>query len=334
MQPYIRGGVLENFPDTARKLGGDPAKLLELADVAPEVISVPGIFLPYANYMRLMAVAAKATGTPHFGLLMSRSGNAETLGTVGMIMSQADTVGAAWDTLSYFYRLHDTYGQVRLYRYPDTVMISYGLPRNDQPGTRQVYDVGAGVTANIMRQLCGSQFLGEEIRLPFAEPVDLSPYAELPYKKTSFGASSLEIHVSAKLMAQPIQGRSEELRDVLDGYFARQLGNQRSFSQLVEDMIRRLLPTGECTLPHVAETLATSQRTLQVRLDQEGTSFRQLLEDVRRQIATFHLRRGDMQLTQLAMVLGYSELSAFSRSFRGWYGMSPRRWVQRGDWRA
>ena len=98
-------------------------------------------------------------------------------------------------------------------------------------------------------------------------------------------------------------------------------------SRRVEDIIRSLLPTGDCTLPRVADTLSTSDRTLQARLESEHSSFRELLEKVRREIATYHLSRGDIQLTQLAMILGYSELSAFSRSFRRWYGVSPRRWA-------
>ena len=90
------------------------------------------------------------------------------------------------------------------------------------------------------------------------------------------------------------------------------------------------MPTGHCTLALVAQTLATAERTLQARLEAERSSFRELLEKVRREIATYHLSRGDMQLTQLAMILGYSELSAFSRSFRRWYGVSPRKWVSGG----
>ena len=77
----------------------------------------------------------------------------------------------------------------------------------------------------------------------------------------------------------------------------------------------------------VADTLSTSDRTLQARLESEHSSFRELLEKVRREIATYHLSRGDIQLTQLAMILGYSELSAFSRSFRRWYGVAPKRWA-------
>lgn len=335
LQSYIRGGVLEYFASTVEALGGDVSALLREADVAPEVMSIRGTFLPYSSYMRLMHCAAEATATPHFGLLMARRGNAETLGTVGIIMTQADTVGGAWQTLSQFYRIHDTYGRVRIWRYPGSVMLSYGLPRNDQPGTRQVYDVAAGMMGNIMRQFCGVDFMAEEIILPFAEPADVSVYAALPARRVRFGSSAVEMHVAPSLIEQSLPGRDQELRTALGDYFtATPLGSAQSTARMVEDMIRRLLPTGECTLPRVAQTLATTTRTIQARLETEQTSFRQILENVRREIATFHLRRGDMQLTQLAMVLGYSELSAFSRSFRSWYGVSPRKWAEQGSWSA
>ena len=327
MKPYIRGGILEYFAATVEQLGGDVAGLLEAADVAPEVLTVPGIFLPYASYMRLLHLAAAETGTAHGGLLRARPSNAETLGTIGIIMTQAETVVSAWDTLIHFYRIHDTYGQVRMKQAPDASMVSYTIPNNKHPGSRQVHDVAAGITTNIMRRFCGAQFRAQAICFPYPEPRDLSPYAGLQAQKISFGADAMKMYFDSALMQQPLQGRSDELRLALGGYFSTRRGVKRSAAGEVEDMIRRLLPTGDCTLPRVAETLATTPRTLQAKLEHEHLSFREILENVRREIATFHLRRGDMQLTQLAMVLGYSELSAFSRSFRAWYGVSPRMWA-------
>jgi AraC-like DNA-binding protein len=148
-----------------------------------------------------------------------------------------------------------------------------------------------------------------------------------------FDTDTVEIRFDLDLIDRKIQGSSAEMRSVLDNYFAtRKVDAAYSVSRKVEDMIRRLLPTGNCTLPLIADTLSVTVRTLQIHLEAEQGSFRQLLEKVRREIATYHLRRGDMQLTQLAMVLGYSELSAFSRSFRSWYGVSPRQWVASGKW--
>ena len=333
MQPYIRGGILEYFPRTVEALGGDPSPLLAEADVAPEVLSIPGTFLPYASYMRLMDSAARRLDAPHFGLEMARHGNAETLGTIGLIMQQAQSIGAAWDTMGQFYRIHDTYGSVKLRRAGGYAVVSYGIPRNDQPGARQIYDVAGGMVCNIMRQFCGPDFRALEIGFPYQKPPDLKHYRHLPSDKLRFGTTALELYLESVVLDQPLPGgKSDELKLVLDDYFSTHAGPV-STAQRVEDMIRRLLPTGVCTLPRVAETLSMSVRTLQAKLDEEQNSFRQILENVRREIAVYHLRRGDMQLTQLAMVLGYSELSAFSRSFRNWYGVSPRRWLEQGDWR-
>ena len=334
MQPYIRGGILEYFPQTVTDFGGDPAALLAEVDVAPEVLTIPGIFLPYASYMRLLGCAARRLEAPHFGLAMSRPATAETLGTIGLIMQQAHTVGEAWETVARFYRIHDTYGRVKLRRAGGIAVVSYGIPHNEQPGARQVYDVAAGIVSNIMRQFCGPQFRALEIGFPYPKPADLKPYRQLPTDRMGFGTTALEFCLESAVLDKPLPGgQSDELKLVLGDYFSTH-GQPVSTSQQVEDMVRRLLPTGACTLPIIAETLSTTVRTLQARLDEEEVSFREILENVRREIAVHHLRRGDMQLTQLAMVLGYSELSAFSRSFRNWYGMSPRQWAERGDWRA
>ena len=328
MTPYIRAGILEHFQATVASLGADAGALLRQADVAPEVITLPGIYLPYANYMKLMDLAARATGTPHFGLEMMRSATTETLGTAGIIMTEAETVRDAWGALIHFYAIHDTYGTVSMWQTGDQTVMSYTIPRNDLPGARQVYDAAAGIATNIMKQFCGAGYRSSAYGLPYPEPEDLSCYAALGTGDLRFDAAAMEMHFDRKLLDRQLAWGPDERGAALDHYFAvQETGAINPTSRRVEDIIRRLLPTGNCTLRRVADTLSTTHRTLQSRLEAEHSSFRELLEKVRREIATYHLSRGDMQLTQLALVLGYSELSAFSRSFRQWYGVSPRAWV-------
>ncbi len=334
MKPYIRGGILENFRTTAENLGADVDALLAGADVAPEVLSIPGIYLPYANYMRLMDGAARATGAPHFGLEMTRNMSTGNLGVMGLVMSQAKTVGTAWRSFDRFYRIHDTYGTVNMEEAAGLAIISYGIPRNDLPGARQVYDAAAGISNNIMKQFCGAGFRALGFGFPYPEPTDLACYERLGSGQIRFGTHAMEMYFDRALLRQDLPGGSDEMRLLIDQYFSSvpDVAEHRPVSHRVEDLIRRLLPTGECTLPRIAGALFVSERTLQLQLAGEQCSFRELLEKVRREIATYHLRRGDMPLTQLALVLGYSELSAFSRSFRAWCGVSPREWAASGAW--
>jgi AraC-like DNA-binding protein len=96
----------------------------------------------------------------------------------------------------------------------------------------------------------------------------------------------------------------------------------------VRDIIGQALPSGECSLERVAATLELHPRVLQKRLQQEGSSYVKLLQDTRLTIAREHLRVGSMSITDLALNLGYADVSVFSRNFRRLTGMSARQWQQ------
>ncbi|MBO6758366.1 MAG: helix-turn-helix domain-containing protein [Roseibium sp.] len=91
----------------------------------------------------------------------------------------------------------------------------------------------------------------------------------------------------------------------------------------IKTAINEHLKTGTCTLEQVAESVGKSQRSLQRVLELHGTSFRQLTDDIRRSIAARYLQESDLSLKEIAFLLGFSNLSSFSRAVKGWYGTSP-----------
>ena len=91
--------------------------------------------------------------------------------------------------------------------------------------------------------------------------------------------------------------------------------------------IARQLVKGESGIEHLAREMATSVRTLQRRLKEEGLSYSELQNDVRRTLALNLLENQTLALGQIAFSLGYSEVSAFNHAFRRWFGQSP------GDYR-
>ena len=94
----------------------------------------------------------------------------------------------------------------------------------------------------------------------------------------------------------------------------------------VKDIMGQLLPSGECSVGRVAATLDVHSRVLQKRLQKEGTNYAVLLRETRLDIAKQHLRARTMAITDLALNLGYAEVSVFSRNFKQWTGLSPRAW--------
>ena len=92
---------------------------------------------------------------------------------------------------------------------------------------------------------------------------------------------------------------------------------------VVDGLVRRLLPSGAAELSVVADELGMHPRTLQRRLEEEGVTFAEVVQGVRRRTAEQYLRDSDMSLRHLASELGYLEQSTFTRACRRWFGMSP-----------
>jgi AraC-like DNA-binding protein len=96
----------------------------------------------------------------------------------------------------------------------------------------------------------------------------------------------------------------------------------------VRQVLCRLLPQGEPKREAVAQALLLSERTLQRRLQEEGTSYQQLLDDTRRELAEQYLAQPNLPLLEIAYLLGFADPSNFFRAFRRWFDATP------GEYRA
>ena len=101
-------------------------------------------------------------------------------------------------------------------------------------------------------------------------------------------------------------------------------GAQTRFRAGVENAIAPLLPHGKANVEAVAQQLAMSPRTLARRLSEEDTSFSDVLEGLRNDLAARYLAGKEFGIAQIAWLLGYQETSAFSRAFKRWTGKAPR----------
>ena len=118
----------------------------------------------------------------------------------------------------------------------------------------------------------------------------------------------------------------ERLLRILKDYCAeilRQRPERVDLKRDIEHLVARLLPSGSVTTKSVAKELGLSERTMARRLADAGTSFRQIIEEVRRELAKRYMVEPDVRPSQIARLLGYSEPSAFTHAFRRWTGRSP-----------
>jgi len=130
-------------------------------------------------------------------------------------------------------------------------------------------------------------------------------------------------------LERPFPGYNPELLEILTPALSDALGEldaSESTGDQVKAVLKGKLASGRPDLSDVARDLGLSERTLQRRITEEGTSFRALLNDARREWGCQLLRDGASDIDEIAYLLGYQDARSFCRAFREWEGMPPGRW--------
>ncbi|MGJ5070584.1 AraC family transcriptional regulator ligand-binding domain-containing protein [Bradyrhizobium oligotrophicum] len=144
-----------------------------------------------------------------------------------------------------------------------------------------------------------------------------------------FGAARNRLILKAEDLDRPFPGHNQELLEILTPALASALGELQARSSIKEQVkvvLKRSLASGRPELSDVARDLGVSDRTLQRRITQEGTSFRALLAEARLELGRQFLSDPTAEIDEVACLLGYQDASSFYRAFRYWEGVTPSRW--------
>ena len=197
---------------------------------------------------------------------------------------------------------------------------------NPQQSTRQRIEMALGVMLRLMRQFLGAGWQPRRVCFEHPAPRDLGAHQRLFGRCVEFGCD-FNCIVCAKA---DLDARNPSADPAMARY-AQQLldasANPQQGKTMLEDVRRTillLLPSGRCTIEQVAEYLGVVCRTIQRRLAERGQSFSSLVNDIRKELATRHVIESDRPLVEVAMLLGFSAPSGFSRRYHGQFGCSAK----------
>jgi AraC-like DNA-binding protein len=180
----------------------------------------------------------------------------------------------------------------------------------------------------LCRELTGLRLVPSRVRFIHQRGEDQA--AELSKffgKVIAFGAPVDDIAFPRNVADARIRSADPYLNKLLLDYCEDALSHRKragTFRASVENAIAPLLPHGKASVEEIARQLAMSPRTLARRLSEEGTSFSDVLEGLRNDLAARYLGEKEFGIAQIAWLLGYQETSAFSRAFKRWTGKAPR----------
>ena len=199
-----------------------------------------------------------------------------------------------------------------------------------EPVRRFVLLRDASAAVQLWRETLGRPVVPRRVALRLPAPDDPGPYEAAFGRRPEFGAARSVVAFDEDLLDQPLPQAAPltaasceaQCRELLDRRHAR-----HGTSGRVRDVLLRE-PTRMPGQEEVAATLHTSVRTLRRQLDEEGTSFRAVLDQTREYLAEELLVTAGLSVEQVAERIGYSESSSFVHAFRRWKGVSPGRWAQ------
>lgn len=323
----LRVGTLTGLPDVLRELGADPAQVTAAADVDVALFGDPENTISFVALGRLLGLCAERTRCPHFGLLVGQRGGPTSLGIVGYLMQHSPDVGSALRNLILHLHLHDRGAVPTLCVRDGIVSLGYAIYLRGVTSASQIYDGAIAIGFNIMRSLCGPDWLPMEVHFSHSKPDDLTPYRRFFKAPLRFGAEQTTLMFRARWLTRPLPGADATLRGILQRRVeALEANGGVDIVAQLRRVLRSLLLTGSGSLDQVAQLFSMHRRTLNRRLEASGATFQRLVEETRYEIARQLLDDTRMSVVEIAGALDYADASAFTRAFKRWSGSSPAAW--------
>lgn len=305
--------------------GVDARELFLAQGLDPDALGDPSARYPVGRVRRLIADAAQLSGASCFGLALARQWHPTTLHAIGMAWFSSYTLRDAFERLQRKLALVNDALTGDFHREGDVYLLRLTDRRDDQRPPAEAMHGAFGLLVEMARSSLGPAFAPRRVTFAHEAPdcmASLEAFFRCPVQQ---GADDFVLEMDAADLERPLLTGNLDLLRSADAVIADYMDrlDLAGFAARARQEILRQLPAGSVTEESVAAALHVSLRTLQRRLAEEGTAYRQLLQSVRRELAEQYIADDRYSITEIAYLLGFSEPSSFARSFRRWTGSSP-----------
>ena len=323
----VRIGTVAAIPKVLNELGYDPVVVFSEIGFDQSLFDDPDNVIPYALRSRLIQHCVNKTQCQHFGLLIGQYGGASSLGLVGFLVQQSPDVRTALNSLVRYAHLHVQGATINLEEEEGSAFLGYSIYQPNVEAREQIECGAVAIAFNILRKLCGPSWIPKDILFSHSKPADVHPFQKLFKAPLIFNAERNGILFSAEWLQRPVVGADPDLHYYLQKQVQQLESRYKDdFVEQVRRVLHSSLLSQQAHADQVAALFSMHSRTLHRRLKTHGTSFHELADEGRFEIAQQLLENSSMELSQIAASLDYADASAFTRAFRRWSGTTPAHW--------
>ncbi|MES2443520.1 MAG: AraC family transcriptional regulator ligand-binding domain-containing protein [Pseudomonadota bacterium] len=322
-----RAATLTNYVEVAESVGLDPDAMLARAGLSRALLADPDRQIQGESVSGLLEQSALQSGCMSFGLLMAEARPISGLGAVSLLVKNQRTLRDAIRVLiRYQHVLADTL-LINLDESGDSSVIRVDI-MSQHHMTRQPIEMTVGEMCLAFTAIAGGKWHPECAHFIHAAPGDLRVHQRIFGCPVQFESEFNGLTCSPASLATPIPGAEPELARYAQNSIALLVpaDAEGGVAERVRRALYLLLPAGRGTLEHAGVELGLHPRALQRALVREGTSFGLVLGGVRRELALRHLATPAHSIEAIAVLVGYSTLSSFSRWFGAEFGVPAGVW--------
>jgi AraC-like DNA-binding protein len=325
---WTRGVAARETLNYLDRRGIDAEPALIGAEISRHQLSQDDVGLSVACQYRFLELAAAEANDQLLGLHVAAEMDLRSIGLLFYLTGSAPTVSEALENLAHYSRTTNEALVVEISRRKDEVILAVRHVQEFDEPHRQFFELLALWFIRTLHNETNRNFT--LLRVTFTHPrnSDLREVHRLLRCPIDFAQGVDSWVLSQRVMDLPIVSGDSQLLKILTAHADDLLAERHSVTGLqsmVANQLASLLPSGEARAAAVARQLGMSQRSLTRHLAEEGTTFVEILEQLRQRLASRYLADDRMSVQQTAWLLGYSEVGAFNHAYKRWTGAAPRR---------
>ncbi|WP_299848457.1 AraC family transcriptional regulator [uncultured Roseovarius sp.] len=325
--------VLSAAADGAARLfeeqGGCLDRIFGHAGISEKELDSPVAEINLSQYCQMFETAARQTQNDNIGLQFGRTFQPRQLGMLGYSAISSPTLAAGLRNMEAFFPAHQEQTRFGLIQDDGILWLSYRIVDPRIRNRRQDAELSLGMFCNVFRSALGEDWSPLEVRFEHAKPEHAHEHEAAFGAPVVFNRRTNAIAFRRSDLDARMPGHDPYLFSMVKAFLENRCktsDDPMDFATVVRNEIKMQLGSSIPSLGEIATILGMPGPSFQKQLRKYGLSYNDILRAARHELALHYMDDSDMPLTEIAFNLGYSELSAFSRAFRNWTGMSPQRY--------
>ncbi len=306
--------------------GVDSRQLVRRVGIPADLLGIPGERIPLTRYTALYRLAEEVSGDPDLGLVVGHISYFTGMNLHLYMTTICRNLKEYFNVIPSTIRLRGDLGRVLIKPAGNYIRLEWHPLAGVPADWRCLNDEMLASSAAIVGSICALPVPVRAVEFSHPRPADTSALQRQFGPELRFDCEVSCLYFDRDCVRYPLIDLDYDLGPdfrALPESFFEELDQADLFLRDTRATMRRALPAGELTIDSLAADLGISRRTLQRRLTERDTSFKELLQALREELAARYLHDRRLAITEIALLLGYSDQASFSNAFRAWRGCSP-----------